>query len=157
MHSTEGNTSDSSSTRSIWCVSACTKPDASDGQNAPAAVAALLPAHSGKNRLKFRRVRFVNNNYTRDRFLICKIKLSIAFKTRLPISCAKKADLLAICKSRVVPKEHHEFFKRLPSSKDADWFDDGSSVCNSYMNSYLFYLHLHAVVLISFCAFYNAF
>jgi len=51
VHSTEDNTSDSSSTRSIWCVSACTKPDASERQNVPAAVAALLPAHSGKYRL----------------------------------------------------------------------------------------------------------
>jgi len=47
-------------------------------------------------------------------------------KTRLPISCAKKADLLALCESGVDPKEHHEFFKRLPSSKNTDWFDDGS-------------------------------
>ena len=46
--------------------------------------------------------------------------LTTCYKTRLPISCAKKADLLALCKSGVVPKEHHEFFKRLPSSKDAD-------------------------------------
>ena len=66
-------------------------------------------------------------------------QLSIAFRignllhTRL--ACAKKADLLALYKTGVVPKEHYEFFKGLPSSKDADWFDDGSSVYHSYMNS----------------------
>jgi len=80
VHSTEDNTSDSSSSRSIWCVSACTKPDASEGQSVPAAVAALLVAHSGKYRLKFWRVCYVKYNYTRDQlFLICKIEFSTAF------------------------------------------------------------------------------
>jgi len=43
----------------VWCVSACRQQEVSEGQNAPPADAALLRAHSGQNRLKFRRVRLV--------------------------------------------------------------------------------------------------
>lgn len=50
--------------------------------------------------------------------------LAQCYKSRLPISAAKKNDLLALCKSGVIPKEHHEFFKRLPSSKKNTDCDD---------------------------------
>ena len=47
-----------------------------------------------------------------------------ATKSRLPITAAKKMDLLSLCKTGVVPNEHHHFFKNLQSSKkDADCGD----------------------------------
>ena len=39
------------------------------------------------------------------------------YKSRLPISSAKKADLPALCKAAVIPREHQHFFRCLPSSK----------------------------------------
>jgi len=48
-------------------------------------------------------------------------ELTECHRSRLPITLTKKNDLLALCKSGVVPKEHHYFFQNLPSSKkDAD-------------------------------------
>ena len=44
-------------------------------------------------------------------------ELTECYRSRLSITLAKKNDLLALCKSGVVPKEHHHFFKNLPSSK----------------------------------------
>ena len=44
-------------------------------------------------------------------------QLTKYYKSRLPITSAKKKDLLALCDSRAVPKEQHYFFKSLPSSK----------------------------------------
>jgi len=51
-------------------------------------------------------------------------ELTQCYKSRLPITAAKKMDLLSLCKTGVVPNEHHHFFKNLQSSKkDADCGD----------------------------------
>ena len=51
-------------------------------------------------------------------------ELSDCYRSGLPISMAKKNDLLTLCKSDVILTEHHYFFKNLPSSKkDADCED----------------------------------
>jgi len=42
-----------------------------------------------------------------------------AYRTRLPISAAKKADLLALVKAKIVPTEHALFYKNLPSNAKA--------------------------------------
>jgi len=39
------------------------------------------------------------------------------YNSRLAISHAKKIDLLSLCKSGIIPKEHQDFFRNLPSSK----------------------------------------
>jgi hypothetical protein len=39
------------------------------------------------------------------------------YKAMLPIAALKKADLLSLCKSGVIPSEQHLFFKNLPSLK----------------------------------------
>jgi len=39
------------------------------------------------------------------------------YKSRLAISHAKKTDLLSLCKSGIIPKEHQDFFRNLPSTK----------------------------------------
>jgi len=43
--------------------------------------------------------------------------LKPCYKAMLPIAALKKADLLSLCKSGVIPSEHHLFFKNLPSLK----------------------------------------
>ena len=42
-------------------------------------------------------------------------ELSRRYKSKLPISAAKKMDLLSLCKSGIVPLEFHEYYKSLPS------------------------------------------
>ena len=52
------------------------------------------------------------------------LELTQCYKSRLPITAAKKMDLLSLCKTGVVPNGLHHFFKNLPSSKkDADCGD----------------------------------
>ena len=38
---------------------------------------------------------------------------------KLPVSEAKKRDLLSLCSSAVIPEEHHDFYRRLQSSSTA--------------------------------------
>lgn len=45
--------------------------------------------------------------------------LTPAYLSRIPISTAKKADLLALLKSRVIPAEHAVFYNDLPSNARA--------------------------------------
>ena len=42
-----------------------------------------------------------------------------AYKKTLPISKAKKVDLLKLCKSIVIPKEVHAWYENLPTSETA--------------------------------------
>ncbi|GFS11371.1 metalloendopeptidase, partial [Elysia marginata] len=42
-----------------------------------------------------------------------------AYKKMLPISKSKKADLLKLCKSLVIPKEVHAWYESLPTSDTA--------------------------------------
>jgi len=42
-----------------------------------------------------------------------------AYTQRLPISALKKADLLALLKSKIIPVEHASFYTKLPSSAKA--------------------------------------
>ena len=44
-------------------------------------------------------------------------ELPLRYKSKLPISAAKKKDLLSLCKSGIVPLEFHEYYKSLPSHK----------------------------------------
>lgn len=39
------------------------------------------------------------------------------YMSKLPISAAKKKDLLNLCKSGVIPSEFHNFYKCLPSQQ----------------------------------------
>lgn len=39
------------------------------------------------------------------------------YKSKIPISAAKKKDLVQLCKSGVIPSEFHEFYKNLPSQQ----------------------------------------
>jgi len=43
-------------------------------------------------------------------------RLLPAYNARLPISIAKKADLMALMKDKVIPAEHEQFYLNLPSS-----------------------------------------
>lgn len=38
------------------------------------------------------------------------------YKQKLPISAAKKKDLLALCKKGVIPREFHHYYKALQSN-----------------------------------------
>lgn len=42
--------------------------------------------------------------------------LPVCYKDKLPISEAKKRDLLSLCTSGVIPEEHQDFFRKLSSS-----------------------------------------
>ena len=42
--------------------------------------------------------------------------LSQVYTSHLPISDAKKADLTDLCRSGVIPRHHHDFYARIPSS-----------------------------------------
>ena len=55
------------------------------------------------------------------------------YKSKLPISAAKKKDLMQMCKTGVIPPEFHDFYEKLPSSSNApdklgepDALEDGS-------------------------------
>ena len=41
------------------------------------------------------------------------------YKSKLPISAAKKKDLMQMCKTGVIPPEFHDFYEKLPSSSSA--------------------------------------
>ena len=45
------------------------------------------------------------------------IELPKKYKRRLEISCAKKADLLSLCNSGVIPEDLHHFYKLIPTNK----------------------------------------
>lgn len=47
------------------------------------------------------------------------LNLSRAYNKPRPITTAKKADLLKLCKSGVIPEDFHHYYKSLPTSKDA--------------------------------------
>ena len=42
------------------------------------------------------------------------------YQKKLPISSAKKRDLMNLCKSGIIPPEFHEFYKSLPSSNNTN-------------------------------------
>ncbi len=42
--------------------------------------------------------------------------LSRRYKTKLPVSKAKKDDLLSLCRSGVNPEERHAFYHNLPTA-----------------------------------------
>lgn len=46
-------------------------------------------------------------------------RLSNAYSKPRPISSLKKADLLKLCKTQVIPEEFHNYYKSLPTSKEA--------------------------------------
>jgi hypothetical protein len=45
--------------------------------------------------------------------------LSKLYKSKLPISSAKKKDLIALCKKGIIPSEFHDYYKSLPTSQSA--------------------------------------
>ena len=50
------------------------------------------------------------------------------YKNRIPISSAKKNDLVSLCKSGIIPEEHHAYYMNLPSSqKSKDYVPTGNS------------------------------
>ena len=40
------------------------------------------------------------------------------YSQKLPVSEAKKRDLLNLCREGVIPTEYHAYFKDIPSSKN---------------------------------------
>ena len=44
--------------------------------------------------------------------------LSHCYKSKLPVSKAKKDDLFFLCRSRMIPDEHHAFYHTLPTASD---------------------------------------
>lgn len=58
--------------------------------------------------------------------------LSHCYKTKLPVSKAKKDDLLSLCRSGVIPEEHRAFYRALPTAtvkqdhlEEPDFHDSG--------------------------------
>ena len=45
--------------------------------------------------------------------------LTRKYQKKIPISAAKKKDLMQLCKSGVIPVEYHEYYKSLPSSNSS--------------------------------------
>ena len=41
----------------------------------------------------------------------------------IPISTAKKNDLISLCKSNIIRQEHHMFYENLPSAQQDDRLD----------------------------------
>lgn len=67
------------------------------------------------------------------------------YRSKLPISDAKKKDLLTLCKTGIISDEHHEFYKWLPSGpsvvdkvpepdmeEDDDTDQDWEQLCDSH-------------------------
>ena len=52
----------------------------------------------------------------RGRAMPCSSIIPHLYDSKLPISDAKKADLLYLCSSGVIPEEHHNFYRKLPTS-----------------------------------------
>lgn len=63
-----------------------------------------------------------------------KTKLVQLYKTTLPISEAKKKDLVKLCNSGVIPKEYHQWFKSLPSSKKLKSDETPEPTTEEYFN-----------------------
>ena len=51
---------------------------------------------------------------------------SYCYKTQLPVSKAKKDDLLSLCRTGVVPEEHHAFYHHLDYSRRSTRFTGGA-------------------------------
>ena len=49
--------------------------------------------------------------------LDCATPLPQKYSSRIPISSAKKKDLVNLCKNGTIPREFHEYYKTLPSSQ----------------------------------------
>ena len=49
--------------------------------------------------------------------IIENIKLASLYKTKLQISMVKKADLLSLCKSGIIPPMYHAYYENLPVGK----------------------------------------
>ena len=47
------------------------------------------------------------------------VQLPRKYTNRLPITESKKADLIPLCLSNVIPEDCHDFYKDLPSSGTA--------------------------------------
>ena len=47
------------------------------------------------------------------------VQLPRKYTNRLPIAESKKADLISLCVSHVIPEDYHGFYKHLPSSGTA--------------------------------------
>ncbi|CAC5415856.1 unnamed protein product [Mytilus coruscus] len=75
---------------------------------------------------------FFNNGFDPENFMEAKfqssslrgrkkktgnIKLSPLYESKLQISAAKKADLLSLCKSGVIPTTYHSYYESLPVGK----------------------------------------
>lgn len=59
---------------------------------------------------EFQRVKLISSKRS--------IQIQPLYKSKLPISSAKRKDLLAMCKKGVIPTEFHEFYKALPASQN---------------------------------------
>ena len=46
----------------------------------------------------------------------CMFTMEALYSDQLPISSAKKADLMQLCKNGTIPTCYHEFYSHLPSS-----------------------------------------
>lgn len=51
----------------------------------------------------------------RGRAQIWLTELPKCYDTKLPISEAKKKDLITLCNKNIIPEEFHEYYKALPS------------------------------------------
>lgn len=46
--------------------------------------------------------------------------LTPLYSRKLPISSSKKADLLSLCSSGIIPQEFHQYYRKIPASKKAE-------------------------------------
>lgn len=55
------------------------------------------------------------------------ILLTQKFHDVLPISILKKKDLVKLCEDRVIPVDHHSFYKSLKTVSKPDYIDEDDS------------------------------
>ncbi|KAK7089570.1 hypothetical protein V1264_024516 [Littorina saxatilis] len=68
---------------------------------------------------EYRVLRLVTSGKRGRTSSLTKTTIVPRYSSKLPISEAKKRDLLSLCKSAIIPEQHHDYYKALPSSTSA--------------------------------------
>lgn len=64
---------------------------------------------------QFQEIQVLRENRGRPKTTALGLPLSRRYGAKLPISAAKKADLMSLCTSGTIPKEYHEYYRSLPA------------------------------------------
>ena len=66
----------------------------------------------------FKQIKVVSSTRTNRKMKKCSQSLPKLYSSLLPISAAKKKDLLNLCKKEIIPSVHHHYYENLPSTEE---------------------------------------